>query len=214
MGAMIITHFGVEAFKAQLGDTVIAFNPVSKDSKQKAARFGADIVLSSIPHVDMNGAEQMEFGEKKPFVISGPGEYEVQGIFIKGFGSESKYGGEALYNTIYFLTLDGIKMCFLGALSKPELPNEALESAEDIDILFVPIGGDGVLDAAQAGKLSVSLEPRLIIPMHFDSVGKDGSLKAFLKEVGKEGVKAEDKLTIKKKDLEGKEGEVCVLSAQ
>ncbi len=210
---MIVTHFGAEAFKVQLGDTVIAFNPISKDSKLKPARFGADVVLSSLPHVDMNGSEQMEFGEKKPFVIAGPGEYEVQGIFIKGFGSESMYGGEKLYNTVYFLTLDGIKMCFLGALSKPELPNEALESAEEIDMLFVPTGGEGGLAASEAGKLAVSLEPQPIIPMHWSGIGSKDALKTFLKEVGKD-VKEEDKLTVKKKDLEGKVGEVCVLSAQ
>lgn len=210
---MIVTHFGAEAFKLQVGDTVVSLNPISKDSKLKPARFGADVVLSSIPHVDMNGPEQNEFGDKKPFVVSGPGEYEVQGIFIKGFGSESMYGGEKLYNTVYFLTLDGIKMCFLGALGKPELPNEALESAEEIDMLFVPIGGDGVLTASEAGKLAVSLEPKLIIPMHWSGIGSKDALKTFLKEVGKD-VKEEDKLTVKKKDLEGKVGEVCVLSAQ
>lgn len=193
---------------------VVALNPVSKDSKLKAARYGADIVLSSLSHVDTNGSEQMEFGEKKPFVISGPGEYEVKNVFIKGFGSESVYNGEKLYNTVYFLTLDGIKMCFLGALSKTELPAEAMESAEEIDMLFVPIGGDGVLDASAAGKLCVALEPKLIIPMHWAGIGASDSLKKFLKEIGKEGVKEEDKLTIKKKDLDGKEGEVVVLAAQ
>jgi hypothetical protein len=39
------------------------------------------------------------------------------------------------------------------------------------------------------------------------------TLKLFLKEMGEEKLEALDKLTLKKKDLEGKEGEVIILSA-
>ncbi|KKR65419.1 MAG: hypothetical protein UU06_C0019G0014, partial [Parcubacteria group bacterium GW2011_GWB1_40_5] len=51
------------------------------------------------------------------------------------------------------------------------------------------------------------------IPSHHGDVGVNNSLKMFLKEAGEEGIKPVDKLTIKKKDLEGKEGEVVVLEA-
>jgi hypothetical protein len=59
----------------------------------------------------------------------------------------------------------------------------------------------------------VQFSPKIIIPAHFAEVGDKGALKVFLKEAGEEGVKPVDKLTIKKKDLEGKEGEVVVLEA-
>ena len=39
-----------------------------------------------------------------------------------------------------------------------------LEAIEDIDILFLPIGDEGTLDAAKANKLAVALEPKIIIP--------------------------------------------------
>ena len=90
---------------------------------------------------------------------------------------------------------------------------------EEIDILFVPIGGEGVLSASEAHEVAVSLEPRLIIPTHYPStssgqvgIGEKDALKTFLKEGGAEGEKAQEKLTIKKKDLEGKAGEIVVLS--
>lgn len=207
---MIITYQGVEFFKIQQGDTTLAFNPVSKESKFKGARFGADVVLTSIAHPDMNGAEQMFFGEKKPLVISGAGEYETQGIFIKGFPSTTQYGGKKM-NTIYYVTLEGVNLCFLGAVDSPELPKDATEAFEDIDILFVPIGGEGVLSPSEAYKLAVKLEPKLIIPMHYGEVGMKDALKLFLKEGGEGSVKPEEKLTLKKKDLEGKEGEIAVL---
>ena len=195
----------------QFGDMVIAFNPPAKDSALKSPRFGADIGLVSLNHPDCNGTDQLEFGEKKPFIISGPGEYEVKGIFIKGFKSKSQYGGAGKLNTIYTLGLDNMNICFLGAL-EGDIDNETMEAIDDIDLLFVPIGGEGVLSPAAAYKLAVKLEPKLIIPMHFGAVGASGALKTFLKEAGEE-VRPVDKLTIKKKDLEGKSGDVVVLES-
>lgn len=209
---MIITYFGAEFFKVQFGETTLAFNPISKDSKLKSSRFGADIVLSSVYHDDFNGVDQVTHGEKKPFVISGPGEYEVNDVFIKGLPSTSKYDGKDLVNTIYTVSLENMNICFLGAMNDKELKNETIEALDEIDILFVPIGGEGVLEPAAAYKLAVSLNPKIIIPMHYGDVGNKDALKIFLKEAG-ENPKTEPKLTLKKKDLEGKEGDVIVLDS-
>ncbi|MEK7646604.1 MAG: MBL fold metallo-hydrolase [Patescibacteria group bacterium] len=210
---MIITYLGAEFVKASFGDTVLAFNPVSKDSSLKTSKFGADIVLSTLNHEDMNGAEQVSFGDKKAFVISGPGEYEVKGVFIKGLASESSYDGEKRINTIYTVSLEGMNICFLGAVGNPELPAETDEAIDEVDILFVPIGGDGVLDPVAAYKLAVAMNPKIIIPIHYGDMGKDGSLKTFLKEAG-ESPTPIAKLTLKKKDLEGKDAEVIVLERE
>ncbi len=210
---MIITFLGGESVKVSFGDTILAFNPVSKDSKLKTAKFGADIVLTSLNHPDMNGVDQVTFGEKKPFAINGPGEYEVKGVFIKGFGSDSEYDGEKRINTIYSVALEGMNLCFLGAINQEELPKDADEGVDGIDVLFVPIGGKGVLDASKAYKLAVALEPKLIIPIHYGDIGNPDALKIFLKEAG-ENPKPEPKLTLKKKDLEGKDAEVVVLEKE
>lgn len=208
---MIITYHGVDFFKVSFGDTTIAVNPVSKDSSIKSARFGSDITLVSLNSPEHNGADVTSRGDKESFLIKGPGEYEVSGVFIKGFLSKSGYGGEEKINTIYTVSLEGINLCFLGAISDKDLSSETKEAIDGIDILFVPIGGEGVLDAATAHKLAVQFEPKLIIPSHFGEVGDKNALKNFLKESSEEGVKPIDKLTIKKKDLEGKEGDVVVL---
>jgi len=209
---MIITYQGVEFFKVQFGDTILAFNPISKESKFKPTRFFADVALVSTNHPDFNGVENLSYNGKDPLVISGPGEYETKGVFIKGFQSKSNYGGKEKINTVYIVVLEGMTLCFLGALSDEKLSSEFLEAIEDIDVLFLPVGGEGVLDANKANKLAVTLEPKIIIPMHYDEVGAAGSLKKFLKESTEESVKPIDKLTLKKKDLEGKEGEVVILS--
>ena len=216
---MIITYHGVDFFKVSHGDTTIAVNPISKDSKIKGARFGSDITLISLNSPEHNGADVTSRGDKESFLIKGPGEYEVSGVFIKGFLSKSTYGGPSTssgsstekLNTIYTISLEGINLCFLGAIGDAQLSAETKEAIDDIDILFVPIGGDGVLDAATAHKTAVQFEPKIIIPSHFGEVGDKNALKVFLKEAGEEGVKPVDKLTVKKKDLEGKEGDVIVL---
>lgn len=208
--------------RVQFGDTTIAFNPVSKDSKHKAGSFGSDIVLVSLSHPDMNGVEQASRArpngssgrnDKQSFSVTGPGEYEIDGVFIKGIASKSQYAGEERINTVYSVNLENMNLCFLGALSE-NLSSEAISAIDGVDILFVPVGGEGVLDAASANKVAVSLEPGIIIPIHYGSVGEKDALKKFLKESGSEEVKPVDKLTIKKKDLEGKEGEIVVLEAQ
>jgi hypothetical protein len=206
---MVITHLGQEFFKVGFGDITIALNPVSKDSKLKTSKFGADIALSTTNHADMNGFDQVSFGDKKAFEIRGPGEYEVKEVFIKGFPSESQVSGEKGMNTIYTIELEGMHICFLGALSNKDISSETLEAIDDIDILFVPIGGKGVLAPADAYKLAVKLEPKLVIPMHWSE--DKSALKQFLKEAGEENTKPVDKLMLKKKDLEGKEADVIVL---
>ena len=212
---MIITHFNKQHFKIQLGDLSIAINPVSKDSSENVNKYGADIVLETTNHPDYNGREMMSFGDRSPFIISGPGEYEVKDIFIKGFGTfvdlpiESKSKEKTrLQNTSYVFTFDNIKICFLGAL-KEDLSQEQKQAIDDIDILFLPISsGEDILNAYDANKLSTKIEPKLVIPMDYDSQ----SLKMFLKESGQEKVEKIDKLTIKKKDIEGKHGEVVIFN--
>jgi hypothetical protein len=207
---MIITYFGKQFFKIQQGEMVLAFNPVSKSSKTGIlAHFGADIALITTNYPDYNGVEQLSHGERTPFVIKGPGDYEIKEIFIKGVLSEALLAARKYINTIYLFSLDDVNIAFLGALSDPELSKESREAINSPDILFIPIGGKGMLDAKASAKLASSLEPKLIIPMDYD----DGTLKAFLKEIGEEKAEVAEKLTLKKKDLDNKEGEVMVLSA-
>ena len=71
-----------------------------------------------------------------------------------------------------------------------------------------------VLSAADAYSFAVSIEPKIIIPMHYGSVGQKNALNLFLKEGGGSDDKPTDKLVIKKKDLEGKEGDIVVLNPQ
>lgn len=189
---------------------MIAANPFGKNSSYKPIRFGARIGLISVNHPDYNGIENLSHGEKVPFAISGPGEYEVGGIAVSGFLASKGFGDKGLLNTIYAVELEGIRLCFLGALSSPDLTSEQIEGIGEVDIVFVPVSGGDLLSPADAEKIAVSLDAKLIIPLAW-SGSDDKQLKLFLKESGAEGTPVLDKLTLKKKDLEGKEGQVALL---
>lgn len=206
---MILTYHSGACIRAQAGDTTLVFGPISKSSKEyKPTNFGADVAFISLNHPDMNGAEEAGRGDKQPFVISGPGEYEVKDVSGAGFASGSKWNGDARTNTIYSIHFDGLSLMYLGALGDLDLPSDVLEM-DAPDILIVPVGGNGVLTPAEAQKLAVKLESKIVIPILYD----DKTLKQFLKEAGEESTKPTDKLTLKPKDVAGKESEVVVLSS-
>lgn len=206
---MIITYYGKEFFKVTHGETTVAFNPTSK-SEGGATRFGADMVLSSANHPLYNGIEQVTYGDREPFVVDGPGDYEVKGIFIKGGISEADIEGKSYINTVFSLTLDNINIGFLGALSTKTISSEARDALGNPDVLFVPIAGEGIISPNEAHKIALSFDPKIIIPMNFSPKGDE--LKIFLKEGGQEDLKPVDKIVLKRKDLEGKNAEIIVLS--
>lgn len=212
---MVITHHGGQCFKVTFGDFTMVFDPISKGATLPAVKFGSDIALISRNHPDMNGASEVAFGDKQPFVISGPGEYEKEGVTIQGFLSKSQYalpkGQTEAMNTIYSVKLEGMTLVHLGALSDTTLTAEAKEGIDEIDVLFLPVGGDGVLSAAEASKLATMLEPKVIVPMHWDGMGEPKALDHFLKEEGGTSEKV-DKLTLKKKDVLDKDGAIIVVT--
>lgn len=212
---MVITHHGGQCFKVTFGDLTLVFDPVSKNGTLPGVRFGADIALVSRNHPDMNGVSEVTYGEKEPFAITGPGEYERAGVTVQGFLTKSEYGlgkgqTEAV-NTVYAVKLEGMTLVHLGALSEPTLSVSAREAIDEIDVLFVPVGGNGVLDAAQAAKLATILEPKIIIPMHWSGMGEAKALDTYIKEEGGEAEKV-DKLTLKKKDAAEKDGAIIVIT--
>ena len=205
---MIITYLGKQFFKIGQGSLTVAFNPISKDSKygEKVSRFGSDIALSTINHPDYNGFDVVSHGETIPFEVNSPGDYEIKDIFIKGIMTNTEISSKKYINTIYSLSIENISLCFLGVISEGKLSTIVREQIGMPDILFVPVD---TMSPADAYKLAVALEPKIIIPMDYD----EKTLKAFLKEAGEEKLSPIEKLVIKAKDIVGKEGEIIVLSS-
>jgi len=212
---MTISWYGHSCFKItnQGGHLTIITDPFDKSIGLTPPRGSADIVTVSHDHYDHNNVKAIS---GSPFVINNPGEYEIKGIRIIGCSSfhDKKEGKERGLNTIYLIKMDKIRICHLGDLGQDRLTDEQLEAIGYVDILIIPVGGLYTIEASEAVKIVKQLEPNLIIPMHYKLPGLKinfASLNEFLKEMGLNKKPAVDKLTIKKKDLVGKEMEVIVM---
>ena len=195
---MIITWLGQSCFKLQSGELVVVLDPFSKDIGLTPPRFRADLVLVSHDHYDHSNASALG-GE--PFLISGPGEYEVK-------------GKERGMNTIYNIKMEDLSIVHLGDFGEGEMRDETLEEVGEADILMVPVGGKYTVGAEEAAKIIKQIEPRYVIPMHYKipelKLDLDG-VEKFLKEMGSK-ITPQDKLAIKRKDIgEEEKTEVVVL---
>lgn len=98
-----------------------------------------------------------------------PGEYEVADISIQGIAARS-HMDEANQKsaTIYKLVLDDVRIAVVGHVH-PDLTSSQLEALSTIDVLIIPVGGNGyTLDPIGALKLIKEIEPKLVIPTHYD----------------------------------------------
>jgi L-ascorbate metabolism protein UlaG (beta-lactamase superfamily) len=212
---MVIQWLGQSCFKITSGELTLVIDPFGKDIGLTPPRFRADVVLVTHAHHDHSNSQSLT-GE--PSVITGPGEYEVKGIYIKGIETyhDKSKGKERGMNTIYKIEMEDITLAHMGDFGEGALGEEIVEDLGDVDILMIPVGGKYTIDGQEAAKAVKQIEPRIAIPMHYMIPGLDLPLDGadlFLKETGAAKKEAQDKLTLKKKDLAGEEykTEVVVL---
>ena len=214
---MVITSYGISCFKVTSGQLVLAFDPPSKKSEAKSPYFQTDIVLISHDHDNHNGQEVLHAPKDgEIFVVNEPGEYEYKGVNIQGITSfhDSQDGKKHGVSTIYRVEIEDIVLLHMGDFGENELRPEVKEKIGNVDIMFVPIGGDSVVDPETAAEIANQIEPKIIIPMHYDLASdakKKAILKEFLDEAGARNVKPEEKLTIKKKELAEEGTRIVVL---
>lgn len=213
---MKITWHGQSCFKLLVksnnGDKItILIDPFDKDTGLTPPRGGADIVLITHDHHDHNNLKTVS---GNPFVINGPGEYDIKGIYIKGIYSyhDNNKGLDRGINTIYVIESEEMEICHLGDLGQKELVDTQLDKMGEVDILMVPIGGTYTIDSEEAVKIINQIEPTIVIPMHYKIPGlniKLEEVKDFLKEIGAQQETTEE-LNVKKLDL-GEDMKVVIL---
>ncbi|NCN07759.1 MBL fold metallo-hydrolase [Candidatus Falkowbacteria bacterium] len=217
---MQIQWFGQSYFKIQSKnngeDIIIATDPYNDNYGLKVQKFPADIVTISHDHEDHNNIDAIK-GE--PFIIKTPGEYETKGVFIHGIPAhhDNKDGQERGNIVMFKINTENISIAHLSDLGH-DLNSDLLDRIGSIDILLLPVGGVYSIDAKTASKIVSAIEPRIVIPMHYDIPGlkfKSGdkldSVDKFLKESGLPSEKM-DKLKIVKKDLPIDETKVIILN--
>lgn len=212
---MDITWFGQACFKLRGKQATVVTDPFDpKFTGIKLPTTSADIVTVSHTHQDHNFAKGIE---GTPFVVKGPGEYEVKGVYVVGVQTfhDREQGAQRGQNVAYAITIDTITVAHLGDLGH-KLGNDQLEALGNIDVLLVPVGGTYTIDAEKAIEVVAQIEPKVVIPMHYKIPGIPFDLApvdAFLKEFGREDIHPVPRLSITKEKLPA-ETHIVVLEKQ
>lgn len=163
----------------------------------------AQVVLSTHSHQDHNNVTAVT---GSPLVITGPGEYEVAGVSIEGVATfhDTVEGAEKGPNTLYHILIDGVNIVHLGDLGH-KLTESQIGKIDNTDILMIPVGGKFSLDAEKAVEVVSQLEPKIVIPMHYQipelKIEGLDTADLFLKEMGAENVEVQPKLSITRDKL-------------
>lgn len=194
---MVISFYGENSFKIQSGEFTLLTDPVDASSGLTPPRFKYNVLLKTL-----SAFPPVESTPEQGVAIYGPGEYNVEDVTILGYLSENEVTDKIL-KTVYVVTMEDIKLCFLGHLA--DIPSPAImEWLEDIDILFIPGGGTPYIDQKKVAKLIKQIQPKVVIPTAFNVPGlkrPSADISILLEELDQKGIEPQDKLTLKKKDL-------------
>jgi len=153
-----------------------------------------------------------------PYQITGPGEFEVGGVFITGVqtNGHSKKNVDEPRNTLYLIDYNGVNVLHLGAMNRVPTQTE-VEDLGPVNVALVPIGGGTGLNAAKAAEVISMLEPNIVIPMHYaapKSTIKLDTLGRFLKEMGLSEISAQPSYKATSVNSLPEETQVIVLEYQ
>jgi L-ascorbate metabolism protein UlaG (beta-lactamase superfamily) len=181
---MDIQWYGHSCFRLRANEGAVVMDPYGRGVGLKLPKLKADIVTISHDHVGHNAVAAVP-GE--PFVVNGPGEYEVHGVFVVGTTLEhdARGGGNLGFTTAFCIIAEDITVCHLGDIG--HRPSQAqVEALGQVDVLLVPVGGVNTIGAAMAAEVVNLIDPSYIIPMHFRSPGRPDlePVDKFLQEMG------------------------------
>lgn len=214
--SLSITWHGVSCFKikSKLVDDEVSVITDPYDSScglRVSKTLSANIVTVSMkhPHHDNISAVSSARADKDLFVIDSPGEYEVSNIFVYGIQPPTNIKEK---NIIYRFELGGYSVVHLGNLNY-EPSSKEIEVIGDVDVLFVPVGNENVLETKKIVDLISSVDPRFVIPMDYKISGlktKAEPAEKLLKELGVKQFETVKKLKVSRKDF-GEEMKVVVI---
>lgn len=208
---MTIEWFGKTCVRITAHDSTVVIDPIGPKEGPRQPRFSPDLLLLTNPSIDTSSVS----GE--PFIIRGPGEYEVKKTFVYGIPvvrDEKGKAGDDGPTTMYLIETEGVSLAHLGSLGH-QLSNGELERLEGVDILFIPVGGHSVLNAERASSVISAIEPRIVIPIQYKVPGiKEplDSVNAFAKEMGVKDSETTEKFKITQKDLPQDNMKIVILT--
>jgi L-ascorbate metabolism protein UlaG (beta-lactamase superfamily) len=197
---MEITWLGHSCFRIRAKEATVVTDPCDKSSGYSLGRPTADLVTISCDDPAHNAAGAVA-GD--PRVVNRPGEYEIAGASLAGITTwrgKDKTDGR---NVSYVIELEDVRIGHLGGIGHVPTSDQ-VEEMGAVDILFVPVGGGGAIDATTAAETVNLLEPKLVIPMHFQTdvdKHKLDPVDRFLKEMGAKATERHAKLAVTRSSL-------------
>ncbi len=184
---MEITWYGLSCFRLmERGMAAVVTDPFDHEAVGYGPlKLRGDIV--SVSH-DAPGHNFTKAVRGVSRTLTGPGEYEIGGVFVTAVRTTSKrkQSENGARNTLYVFDYDGISVAHLGDLSRT-LTQSEVETLGTVNVALVPVGAGGGLNAAKAAEVISLLDPGIVIPMHYRTdAGKLAldPLSKFLKEMG------------------------------
>lgn len=139
---------------------------------------------------------------EEAFLVDGPGEYEISGLSIIGIPARAHTEEAEDSATMFKVMTSSVHALVVGHIH-PKLSPEQLEAIGSVDVLVIPVGGNGyTLDAVGAATLVKAIEPKMVIPTHYKMSGvkyevPQNGVDDFLKEIGSTEPEKTDKLKLK-----------------
>lgn len=165
---MEIQYFGANTVRISNKKASVIVDDNLTDLGQKSVTKNGEIALFTGPHGDSSPDTE------EKIVIDKPGEYEVSDVSIQGIAARAHIDEEGQKNaTIFKIVEDDIKIVVTGHIY-PELSDDQLEAIGMVDVLIIPVGGNGyTLDGVGALKVIRKIEPKIVIPTHYEEKGFD-----------------------------------------
>jgi len=211
---MEINWYGHSCFRiSDRGSATVVCDPYDSEVVgYETLKLKADIVTIS-HHSPSHKYQKAVKGS--PYVISGPGEYEIGGVFVTGLCTDSrrKNGTDQPINSLYLINYFGITVVHLGDMMHVPTQTE-VESLGPVHIALVPVGGGSALNAAKASEVISLFEPNIVIPMHYatgDSKAELDPIGKFLKVMGLSEVETLPSLKVTNPDTLPEETQIVVL---
>lgn len=219
MTTVEITWFGNSCFRLRDRDVSVVTDPFDASAGPGLSRLAADIVTVSCQHPLHNHSSAVQ-GDAR--LIDSPGEYEIRAVFITGIATypprrqEFEDDLSAQRNVVFVFEFGQLTVCHLGALAHTP-PQDQVQALNTVDVLMVPVGGgERSLNATRAAEIVSLVEPKLVIPMHYQTgellLQLDG-VDRFLKEMGVGRVEPVDLVKVSENSLP-QETQVVVLRPQ
>jgi L-ascorbate metabolism protein UlaG (beta-lactamase superfamily) len=191
---MEITWYGLSCFRlTDRGQTTIVTDTYNGNLGLPALKLKGDVV--TISHT-APGHNQESADANRIHSLTGPGEYEIGGVFITGIATNRDVVSPE--NILYLFDYGGVTIAHLGDMTKVPTQTQ-IEALEEVNVLLVPVGGGNSLKAAQAAELVSMLEPNIVVPMHYQIPNLKLELddvERFLKEMGITAPETESSLKV------------------